>query len=37
MVAHARETDAIVLNCTEHGESDVIVTLCVSQLLQELG
>lgn len=27
MVAHARETDAIVLNCAEHGESDVIVTL----------
>ncbi len=27
MVAYARETDAIVLNCTEHGESDLIVTL----------
>lgn len=27
MVAHAKETDAIVLNCTDHGESDVIVTL----------
>lgn len=27
MVAHARETDAIVLHCTEHGESDLIVTL----------
>jgi DNA repair protein RecO (recombination protein O) len=27
MVAHARETDALVLNSTEHGESDVIVTL----------
>ncbi len=27
MVVQARETDAIVLNSTEHGESDVIVTL----------
>jgi len=27
MAAQARETDALVLNCTEHGESDVIVTL----------
>ena len=27
MVAYTKETDAIVLNCTEHGESDVIVTL----------
>ena len=27
MVAHARETDAIVINCLEQGESDVIVTL----------
>ena len=27
MVAQAKETDAIVLNCVEHGESDVIVTL----------
>lgn len=27
MVAQAKETDAIVLNCAEHGESDVIVTL----------
>jgi DNA repair protein RecO (recombination protein O) len=27
MVAHTRETDAIVLNCLEQGESDVIVTL----------
>jgi DNA repair protein RecO (recombination protein O) len=27
MVAYAKESDAIVLNCTDHGESDVIVTL----------
>ena len=27
MVAQAKETDAIVLSCAEHGESDVIVTL----------
>jgi DNA repair protein RecO (recombination protein O) len=27
MAAHAQETDALVLNSTEHGESDVIVTL----------
>jgi DNA repair protein RecO (recombination protein O) len=27
MAVQARETDALVLNCTEHGESDVIVTL----------
>lgn len=27
MAAQARETDALVLNCTEHGESDLIVTL----------
>jgi DNA repair protein RecO (recombination protein O) len=27
MAAQARETDALVLNCVEHGESDVIVTL----------
>lgn len=26
-MTQARETDAVVLNCTEHGESDVIVTL----------
>jgi DNA repair protein RecO (recombination protein O) len=27
MATQARETDALVLNCTEHGESDMIVTL----------
>jgi DNA repair protein RecO (recombination protein O) len=27
MAAQAKETDAIVLNCVEHGESDVIVTM----------
>lgn len=27
MVANTKETEAIVLDCTEHGESDVIVTL----------
>ena len=26
-MVQSRETDAVVLNCTEHGESDVIVTL----------